>query len=119
MYFFDSYALFENTFGNPNYEKYKSFPLRVCILNIAEFYNGLLRDFGDKIAKEIYSRFDFDVLEITEDIIIEAVNFRYDNRKDDISLADAVGYLLAKKYKLKFLTGDKFFEDKPEAEFVK
>lgn len=119
MYFFDTYALFENTYGNPSYEKYGSFPFRVNVLNIAEFYHGLLRDFGEKIAKEIYEKFDFDILEITETTAIEAVIFRNEHKKDNISLADAVGYLLAKKHKLKFLTGDKFFEEKDNVEFVK
>jgi len=119
MYFFDTYALFEDIYGNSNYEKYKSFPFKICILNIAEFYAGLLRDFGEKTAVEIYNRFNFDVLEITEKIVIEAVNFRHEHKKQKISLPDAVGYLLAKNYGLKFLTGDKEFEKFDNVEFVK
>ena len=119
MYFFDTHAIFEDIYGNPVYEKYKSFPFKVCILNIAEFYTGLLREYGEKIAGDIYNRFDFDILEVTEDIIIEAVNFKNEKRKERISLTDSVGYLLAKKYSLKFLTGDKFFENKGQVEFVK
>ena len=119
MYFFDTYALFENLYGNPNYKKYGLFTLKVCILNLAEFYAGLLREYGEKIAGDRYSKFDFEILEITEGIIIEAVKFRYENRKERISLADSIGYLSAKKHGLKFLTGDKFFENKDGVEFVK
>ena len=119
MYFFDTYALFEIINGNSGYEKYKQYPFVICILNVAEFYNGLLKDKGKKEADEIYNNFDFDILDITETLIMEAVGFRHQYKKDDVSLSDAVGYLLARKYGLKFLTGDKFFENRDNVEFVK
>jgi len=119
MYFFDTYALFEDLYGNKNYEKYKHFPFKIGLLNIAEFYAGLLKEYGKETAVEIYSKFEFDILEITEGIILEAVEFRRKYKKQKLSLADAVGYLLAKKYGLKFLTGDKKFENFPDVEFVK
>ena len=72
-----------------------------------------------KEADEIYNNFDFDILDITETLIMEAVGFRHQYKKDDVSLSDAVGYLLARKYGLKFLTGDKFFENRDNVEFVK
>ena len=119
MFFFDTYALFEIAEKNENYEKYNGFPLIVCILNIAELYGTVLREFGEEKADGLYGKFVFQIVEITPEIMIEAVKFRYENRKEDVSLPDAVGYLLAKKHKLKFLTGDKFFEDKNNVEFVK
>lgn len=119
MYFFDTYAIFEIIEKNEKYEKYKEFPLIVSVLNIAEFYGTLLRELGEKKADEVYKKLVFQIIEITPDTIIDAVKFRYENRKDDVSLPDAVGYLLAKKYNLKFLTGDKFFENKDQVEFVK
>src|SRR3989344_2712593 len=103
MYFFDTYALFEIINGNKNYDKFKEFTFIIGILNVAEFYYGLLKDKGEKEADRIYSDFDFDILDISEDLIIDAVKFRYEYRKKNISLVDAVGYLLSKKHGLNFL----------------
>ncbi|MBI2508373.1 PIN domain-containing protein [Candidatus Woesearchaeota archaeon] len=119
MYFFDTYALFEIVEKNEKYEKYRDFPLVVSVLNLAELYGTVLRELGMEKADELYGKFVFQIIEITPEIIIEAVKFRYENRKEDVSLPDSVGYLLAKKHKLKFLTGDKFFENRDQVEFVK
>jgi|SRR3989344_3790598 len=119
MYFFDTYALFEIIEKNEKYEKYREFPLIVSVLNLAELYGTVLRELGAEKADELYGKFVFQIVEITPEAIIEAVKFRYENRKDDVSLPDSVGYLLAKKHKLKFLTGDKFFENRDGVEFVK
>lgn len=119
MYFFDTYAIFEIINGNEKYEKYKEYPLIVSVLNIAELYAGLLKEKGKGIADEWYNKLIFDVLEITPDLIINAVVFRYQHKNEDVSLTDCVGYFLAKKYNLKFLTGDKFFENLENVEFVK
>jgi hypothetical protein len=62
---------------------------------------------------------NFKLLEITPEIIIEAVQFRHANKKNDFSLQDAVGYKLSLKNNLKFLTGDRQFENMPNVEFVK
>ena len=35
------------------------------------------------------------------------------------SIPDVMGYIIAKKYNAKFLTGDKEFKDVPNVEFVK
>lgn len=119
MYFFDTYALFEIIKGNQNYEKYKDYQIVVSILNIAELYSGLLRDSGEETSDLLVSKIKFEILDITKDLIIEAVKFRYKNRKHDMSLPDCIGYLLAKKHRLKFLTGDKEFKDLENVEFIK
>ena len=119
MYFFDTYAIFEIINGNERYAKFKEYPLRVSVLNIAELYAGLLRDKGIEIAEKWYNKLIFDIIDITPNLIVEAVKFRYYHRKKDISLIDAVGYVLAKQYNLKFLTGDKEFKNMPNVEFVK
>ena len=118
-YFFDTYALFEILSGNRNYEKYKEFPIILSVLNVAELYWNLLKEKDRKTADEEIEKFNFETLNIGYSLIIDAVLFRYENKRHDISLVDAVGYLLAKKHKLKFLTGDKFFENRDQVEFVK
>ena len=51
--------------------------------------------------------------------IKNAMKFRLANKKKKLSYADCIGYQLAKEHGLKFLTGDKEFENLPNVEFVK
>ena len=118
MYFFDTYAIFELIKNNQNYNKYKGFILKVSVLNIAELYWGLIKDVGVKQADEWMQKYEFDILSVDYETILTAVSFRYEHKKLDISLTDSVGYILAKKYGLKFLTGDKQFENFDNVEFV-
>ena len=117
-YFFDTYALIEIINGNKNYIKYNEEIIYTSLLNIAELWQALLRDFNEKIAKELYSKIKPVILEIDEPIIINAVLFRFKSKKN-YSLPDCVGYLLALKYKIRFLTGDKEFENMENVQFVK
>lgn len=119
MYFFDTYAIFEIIKGNKNYDKYKEISIIVCVLNVSELYWNLLKEKDKKTADQWIKELNFEILDIDLNLIINAVLFRYENKKHDVSLVDSIGYLLAKKYGLKFLTGDKFFENKDNVEFVK
>ena len=117
-YFFDTYALIEVINGNKNYLKYKDEIIYTSLLNIAELWRALLRDFGEEIARGLYSKIKPVVLEIDEPLIIRAVLFKSKNKKN-YSLPDCIGYLLSLKYRVKFLTGDKEFENVENVEFVK
>jgi predicted nucleic acid-binding protein len=118
-YFFDTYAIIELAEDNPSYDAYEEFEIVTCVLNIGEMYQIILRNKGKEEADNWFRNANFKLLEITPEIIIEAVYFRHSNRKNDFSLPDAVGYKLSLKHSLKFLTGDKQFEDLPSVEFVK
>ncbi|MEK6906927.1 MAG: PIN domain-containing protein [Nanoarchaeota archaeon] len=118
VYFFDTYALIEIINGNKNYEKYKDQIIYTSLLNIAELWQALLRDFNELTAGKLYSRIKPGLLNLDEELVIKAVLFRFYNKKN-YSLPDCIGYLLAKKYNIKFLTGDKEFEVLDNVEFVK
>ena len=120
-FFFDTYALIEIINGNEKYLKYKNEIIYTSLLNVAELWQALLRDFNEAIAKEIYSKMNLAILEIDEKLIINAVSFRFHSKKNkrNFSLPDTVGYLSARKYGIKFLTGDKEFRDFENVEFVK
>ena len=118
-FFHDSYAIIELMEGNPSYKPYQDFKIITSILNIGEVYAILLRNEGKNKADEWFRNFNFSLLEILPEDIVNATYFRYINRKKDISITDALGYALSLKHKLKFLTGDKQFENMPNVEFVK
>lgn len=117
-YFYDSYAIIEyiNKNGNykPHFEKAKGV---TTILNLMEVYYRMLKDHGAEKAEIVYSYISQIVIRFGEDTIKEAMKFRVENK--DFSYADCIGYILAKKNGVKFLTGDNQFKDLPNVEFVK
>lgn len=118
-FFYDTYAIISLIEGNENYNQYKNSIITTSILNFAELYNIFLRDQGKQTANYWAKKLNFNLLEIDKDSMIKAVEFRFDNRKKDISLPDSVGYILSFKNNIKFLTGDSKFKNLKNVEFVK
>ena len=117
-YFFDSYAIIEILLASENYARFVSSEFITTKLNIFEVYYRLLRDSpedADIFIKGYASKaVDFDSVVITE-----ACKFRLENKTKKLSMTDCIGYMLALKSGVKFLTGDKEFKDMPNVEFVK
>ncbi len=118
-YFFDTYALVEITKINPSYVPYSDYPILTTTLNLSEFYFYLLSNFNEDKANEILKKFDFSFLGIDENIAKEAAKFRKANYKRKLSYVDCIGYFLAKRSGFKFLTGEDFFENLSDVEFVR
>jgi len=117
-YFFDSYAIIELIEGNPAYLKYMQSRMATTTLNLIEVHYHLLRKFGDKFAEAFF----VSLLNATVDyvpVIPKANVMRYSMRRRDVSTPDCVGYLVAQSAGMKFLTGDKEFENMSNVEFVK
>lgn len=116
---FDTYAIIEIIKGNPNYAHCLD---AVPIINqfiLAELCYCLLKDAGAEIAFQYVDKYEQFVSFIDAVTIKEASLFRFQRKKQKISMADAIGYIQAKKLGIKFLTGDKEFEKLPNTEFVK
>lgn len=120
-YFFDTYALFEIFFGNDKYLKYLDSQVVTTRLNLMEIYYHLLRDYGEKVAEDYYNETTGYSIEFTDMDIKEAMKFRLKmkRKKKDMSYVDALGYTIANRMNIPFLTGDVAFEDVQDVEFVK
>lgn len=118
-FFYDTYAIMSLIEGSENYNKYKGNIITTSILNLAELYNIFLRSQGKQTANYWAKKLNFIFLDIDKESIIKAVEFRFNNRKKDLSLTDCVGYILALKNNIKFITGDSKFENMENVEFVK
>jgi uncharacterized protein len=119
-FFFDSYALIEIYEKNINYEKYAKANVVTSYFQVYEVYHSLIRNGYSK--EEIKDFFDFLqnlCIDLNFDWIPESVEFRKEYKKRELSYADCLGYIIAKELNIKFLTGDKEFEDLPNVEFVK
>src|SRR3989338_97708 len=105
--FFDSYAFFEIIKGNKNYEAYLN---KVAIittrLNLMELYYGLIIKEGREKAEKYYDYLVKFVVDFDDEIIKEAMLFRAENKPKKLSYVDCIGYMIALKNNVMFLTGD-------------
>lgn len=86
-----------------------------------ELYYKYLKEFGKKFAEKIYVKFLATVVDFDDDTIKKAMEFRLRMRKKgkQFSYTDAIGYIVAKENKVKFLTGDVEFKGLKNVKFVK
>jgi predicted nucleic acid-binding protein len=117
-YFFDSYAIIELFKNSPSYEKFKDEIIITSALNLAEVYYIIALCLGENIADKV-GNIKMNFIEINPSIALEASKFRFRNKSLKFSYADCIGYLMAKKANLKFLTGDEQFKGFEDVEFVK
>ena len=118
-YFFDSYALVEIMNGNENYNEYKLAGMIFTKMNLFEVYYALLRKLGQQQADSFLYSYSFYIIDYDETVIQDAALFRSSYSKRNISMVDAIGYILAKRWVVKFLTGDQQFADLENVEYVK
>lgn len=122
MYFFDTYAIIEIVKGNPNYSSYMQETIFTSVNNLAEVYYYFLRETDKETSDRVISKLDISFIEIDEDDAIKAaqLRFQYRNGKKKLSYIDRIGYIVALKNNLIFLTGDDDFKKGfNNVEFVK
>ena len=115
----DTYALVEIAQGNSKFATYLNGDFVITDLTLAEFFGVLLRSEGEEIAEYWFKKLGAYSIAVDKDLLREAVKFRYEHRKADISLFDSVGYVFSIKNGFLFVTGDKEFEKFEGVEFRK
>jgi predicted nucleic acid-binding protein len=120
-FFYDSYAVLAYLSDNPNYtsffEENDGFLTK---LNLMEIYYRTLEVHGDQAASQVVKVFTKYVINFGLADIEGSMKLRLELKKNGrgISYADALGYYLALKSNVKFLTGDKWFKGLEGVEFV-
>lgn len=116
-YFFDTYAFIEIIRGNEKYKPYVNAIIITTIFNLAELNYNLKKEMSkEKANKYTKDYFDF-IAEISFDDLMEAMDLKI--KYKDLSIPDVIGYIIAKKHNIKFLTGDEGFRNFENVEFVK
>lgn len=118
-YFFDTYALFEIIHKNQNYSDYLKVGIITTKLNLMELHYIIFRLYGEGVADKAYERFKTFCVEISDEVIKQANEFKFLNKKRKLSYVDCIGYIISKMNSVKFLTGDRQFENMENVEFVK
>ncbi|MBS3079701.1 PIN domain-containing protein [Candidatus Pacearchaeota archaeon] len=115
---FDTYALVEIINGNRNYIKYLNDKIIINNFIFAELCYALEKmKYPDAdVLTQAYSNF---IYPIKPSIIKESMKFRYKNKSKNLSITDCVSFFMAKSLGIKFLTGDKEFENIGDVEFVR
>ena len=118
-YFFDTYALIEILKENANYKRFTTESVTMTIFNLAELYWSVLKDYGPTKADAVFNQYKPSVVDVDDETLKAAMQFKKTHKKIRLSYADCIGYVYAKRHDMKFLTGDKEFHDLPNVAFVK
>lgn len=118
IFIYDTYAIIEIIEGNKNYEDYLDKEIIINDFIFAELSYVLIRDNYANTEKYL-KRYMKYILHVDPETIKEAMEFRYENKEKNMSMTDCISYFMAKKLGIKFLTGDKEFEDLERVEFAK
>ena len=121
-FFLDTFALVEYLSGNRKFVRYvEDEEWTTSILNLMEPHFVTLRDHSEEYADKVHLAFRPGLSDITDEDVKEGMlaRLRSKARRLDFSHADAVGYVMAKRIRSMFLTGDNAFSCLPGAEFVK
>ncbi len=116
-YFFDTYAFFEVIKGNPGYNRFRQSKIITTVVNLAELGFGIRQNYPELDPEAHVKKHASLITEITAEDAIHAPKLKFENRK--LSLADALGYTVAKRLQIPFVTGDKEFRHMKNVEFVK
>lgn len=118
-YFFDTYAIIEIIKESKAYEPYLDEEITTSLLNVGELYYSLIKEYDKKTADYWAVKLEYCCLDFDVRVITEAMDFRFKSKPKKFSFIDCVGYIMSKRNKLVFLTGDKEFEYIPNVEYVK
>lgn len=118
-YFWDSFAVIELLQGSRAYAAFKQEPITITIFNLVDIYWAVLRDLGAKKADEIFNRLRACVVDVGDETLRDAMQYRERHRKRRLSYADCIGYVYAKRKRMRFLTGDKEFKGVRNVRFTR
>ena len=114
----DTYALIEIHDENPNFINYLNEDFVIIDLIMAEFYGIMLRNYNEQTAQYLFKKFEAYLKPVDVKILIKAVKFRQENKKENLSFFDCVGYVYALENNMNFVTGDKEFKNKEGVMFI-
>jgi len=117
--FFDTYALIDFFEENPNYKKFEDYKMITTILNVMELHYYFLRTTKIEKFDQIFNKIKHSLANFSIEDIKKSNDLKLEYKKRSISYVDCLGYIIAKREGVKFLTGDKEFEDLSNVEFVK
>ena len=118
MFYLDTYALAEIGDGNPKFMEFLNKEFVITDLTLGEYYSVVYRDGREDKAIYWHSRLASLCKPVSRNILVNALKYWIDNKKDNLSIFDCVGYIFALENNLRFVTGDKEFKNKEGVLFI-
>ena len=115
----DTYALIEIYNGNPKFAKILFESFVIPDITMTEFYFVLLKDKGKDVAEHWLKKMQFYCYPVELETMIKAVEFKLENKKENLSFFDCFGYIYAIEKNYFFVTGDKKFRNRKNVRFIK
>lgn len=116
---FDTYVLVEMHKGNITFKSLLSDEFVIPYPILAEFFHVMYQEHNLRTAKYWVEQLKMFAQNISLQVWIRAAKYRYDHRKENLSLYDCLGYVFALENDLVFVTGDKQFKGKKGVMYVK
>jgi predicted nucleic acid-binding protein len=116
-YFFDTYSFFEVLKGNPSYAKYNDSAIATTIFHLAELNFCLKKRAEPAFADRLVDSYRSCLIEVTLEDVKSAMGFKLNHK--NMSIPDAIGYVVAKRLGVLLVTGDDHFKGLGNVEFVK
>lgn len=121
-FFADSYALIEMLKGNENYRPFQTDHLVTTEFNLCEVAFAVCRNYPDKVQRVIPLVRSMVILQATTDTDYcsgAKVKKEVSGKGKKLSTIDCVGYSVARRLDIPFLTGDHEFSDMEYVKFVR
>ena len=115
-YFFDASAMIRVLEEDPRFEAYRDEPVVTDIGHVYEFTRYLLKRYGAARTRALLHDLRVDRIEPTSEDLVEAAKLAA--RHSAMSAQDALGYTLARRARMTFLTTDRAFRGMPGVEVV-
>lgn len=115
-YFFDTYALVRLARGEPSYERFASEPVHTDVGCLYEFVRWLMKTENSSRAREALAGLHAERLATTDEDLLQAAKLLRQHPR--MSAQDALGYCIARRADMTFLTGDGAFRRLPGVELV-
>ena len=119
VYCLDTYALVEIGRNNPDFTGLLNQDFVITDLTIAEFYLFLYKEGNEDLARYWLKKLESFYRNVSRNVLIKSLKYRADNKKENLSIFDAVGYIYSLENGLKFVTGDRAFKNKEGVLFIK
>ena len=118
MYFFDTYALCEIARGSSHYQEFsQGIELTTTLVNVYELYYVLCRDNEPELAEKFFNLLIPCCVEILPEDVKVATSIKRNGK--NLSYIDALGYSVALRAGLQFVTGDEGFRGAKNVAFIK
>lgn len=118
IYCLDTYALWEIHFENPKYSVLLNHPFVITNWTLVEFYRTMLKRYGKQTSMFWYNKLIAYIKDVNMDLLFKAVDYQHENKREDLSLFDCIGYVYSIENNFIFVTGDKAFKHRKSVLFI-